>query len=166
MSDNLYRVLVIGGRGSGKSQFCNFVQKDLTNSINKVGFSLDSILISPKSNKFKRIGTNFDFIDTPGYSDYRIEDIECNLTCLAIYLKELKRIHHIIFLLSFGERFTYHFREYLKCLARMFSENELFCHLSFVFTKFPDNPSEMVLKRKNNHTVQLTELKYSSILPN
>ena len=155
MSDILYRILVIGFSGSGKSQFCNFVQKDLTNSINKVGFTLDSTTVSPKSNKFKRIETNFDFIDTPGYSDYGIENIEKCLKCLANYLKELKRIHHLIFLLSFGERVTYRFQQYLKCLARMFIENEFLCHLSFVFTKFPDNPSEMVLKRKNKLKVHL-----------
>ena len=48
----------------GKSQFCNFVQKDVTNSINKVRNSLESCTQGTKSNKFKRIETNFDFIDT------------------------------------------------------------------------------------------------------
>ena len=158
MSDNLYRVLVVGPSGSGKSQFCNFVQKDLTNSINKVGFILDSNTIFPKSNKFKRIETNFDFIDTPGYSDCGIDDIEKSLKYLANYLKELKSIHHIILLLKFGERFTYDFKQYLKCLSKMFTANEFFRHLSFVFTKFPDSRSKMVLKEKNNHIVELNKL--------
>ena len=53
----------------GKSQFCNFVQKDITNSINKVSDSLESCYKSPKSNKFKRNEKNFDFIDTVGSND-------------------------------------------------------------------------------------------------
>ena len=35
----LFRVLVLGPTGAGKSQFCNFIQRDLTNSINLVSDS-------------------------------------------------------------------------------------------------------------------------------
>ena len=64
MIDNILRTLIVGPIGAGKSQFYNFVQKDVTNSINKVRNSLESCTQGPKSNKFKRIETNFDFIDT------------------------------------------------------------------------------------------------------
>ena len=158
MSDNLYRVIVIGPPGSGKSQFCNFVQKDLTNSINKVGFTFDSTTVFPKSNKFKRIETNFDFIDTPAYSDYENEDIEKCLNCLTNYLKELKRIHHLILLLRFGERITCDFLQYLKYLSKIFTVKEFLCHLSIVFTEFPENPSKIELKRKNSHIIELNKL--------
>lgn len=61
MIDNIYRIVVVGPTGSGKSQLCNYVQKDLTNSINTVSDSLYSCTQDPKSNEFERIQTNFDF---------------------------------------------------------------------------------------------------------
>ena len=64
MIDNILRILIVGPMGVWKSQFCNFVQKDVTNSINKVRNSLESCTQGTKSNKFKRIETYFDFIDT------------------------------------------------------------------------------------------------------
>ena len=55
MIDNILRTLIVGPIGAGKSQFCNFVQKDVTNSINKVRNSLESCTQGPKSNKFKEL---------------------------------------------------------------------------------------------------------------
>ena len=69
MIDNILRTLIVGPMGAGKSQFYNFVQKDETNSINKVSNSLESCTQGPKSNEFKRIETNFDFIDRAGNND-------------------------------------------------------------------------------------------------
>ena len=64
MKKEIYRVLIIGPTGSGKSQFRNFIQRDSTNSINEVGNDLDSCTKAPKSNIFSREGTQYDFIDT------------------------------------------------------------------------------------------------------
>ena len=36
MSSKVYKVIVIGPTGAGKSQFCNFFQRDLSNSIKLV----------------------------------------------------------------------------------------------------------------------------------
>ena len=83
----LFRILIVGPTGSGKSQFCNFIQRDLTNSINLVSDSLDSCTTDPQSNEFKRLETNFDFIDTAGNSDSNDNDIE-NLKRLVEYLKK------------------------------------------------------------------------------
>ena len=58
MKKEIYRVLIIGPTGSGKSQFCNFIQRDSTNSINEVGNDLDSCTKAPKSNIFSRKGLN------------------------------------------------------------------------------------------------------------
>ena len=51
-SNKIYRVLVLGPTGVGKSQFCNFVQKDINNSINQVDDSIISCTKEPKSNRF------------------------------------------------------------------------------------------------------------------
>ena len=45
----LIKVVLIGPTGAGKSQFCNFIHKDLTNSIHKVSDSSNSCTIEPKS---------------------------------------------------------------------------------------------------------------------
>ena len=52
-SEKTYRVIVIGPTGAGKSQFCNFVRRDKSNSINKVSDSLDSCTQDPFSNTFQ-----------------------------------------------------------------------------------------------------------------
>ena len=62
--------------GMGKSQFCNFVQKDITNSINKVSDSLNSCTQDPFSNNFKRNNVNYEFIDTAGSADSGGGDVE------------------------------------------------------------------------------------------
>ena len=49
-----FRVIVVGPTGAGKSQFCNFVQRDINNSINKVSDSLNSCTKDPYSNYFTR----------------------------------------------------------------------------------------------------------------
>ena len=157
MIDNILRTLIVGPIGAGKSQFCNFVQKDVTNSINKVRNSLESCTQGTKSNKFKRIETNFDFIDTAGNNDSDENDI-ANLEKLVKYLKKLKIIHYIILVLRFGERFTGDTRQYIEALGKIFTVREFFCHLSIVFTKFPNEPKEQDLKTKDTFNKEINQL--------
>ena len=72
----IYRIAVVGPTGAGKSQFCNYVQKDLTNSKNKVSNSLYSSTQAPAPNIFERQNTTFNFIDTAGSSDTSDNDDE------------------------------------------------------------------------------------------
>ena len=90
-SQRVYRVIVVGPTGAGKSQFCNFVQKDTTNSLNIVSDSLDSCTQEPHSNYFSRQNTNYEFIDTAGSADSSNNDIK-NLEKLVEYLKIKKQI--------------------------------------------------------------------------
>ena len=165
MIDNILRILIVGPMGVGKSQFCNFVQRDITNSINKVSDSLESCTQSPKSNKFKRIETNFDFIDTAGSNDSDEIDI-ANLETLVNYLKKLKVIHYIILVLRFGERFTGDTKQYIEALGKIFTVREFFCHLSIVFTKFPNEPSERDLKTRDKHNSEINKLLKNIFQPN
>ena len=153
----LFRVLVLGPTGAGKSQFCNFIQRDLTNSINLVSDSLDSCTMAPQSNEFKRLETNFDFIDTAGISDSNDNDIE-NLKILVEYLKKLKKIHYLILVLKFGERFTGDTKQYIEALGKIFTVNEFFSHLCIVFTKFPNQPKEQDLKTKDKFVSEINKL--------
>jgi len=153
----LFRVLVLGPTGAGKSQFCNFIQRDLTNSINLVSDSLDSCTMIPQSNEFKRLETNFDFIDTAGISDSNDNDIE-NLKILVEYLKKLKKIHYLILVLKFGEKITGDARQYIEALGKIFTVNEFFSHLCIVFTKFPNQPKEQDLKTKDKFVSEINKL--------
>lgn len=148
-NNRTYRVIVVGPTGAGKSQFCNFVQKDKTNSINKVSDSLDSCTREPFSNFFQRQNTDYEFIDTIGNSDSSNDDM-INLQNLVSFLKDKKSIDYIIFLLKFNERVTKDTREYIKTLGKIFTPGEFYNHLCVVFTKYPVKPStkEVNIKKK------------------
>jgi len=144
---DLYKVIVVGPTGMGKSQFCNFVQRDITNSINKVSDSLNSCTQDPFSNNFKRNNNNYEFIDTAGSADSGNNDIE-NLKRLVEYLKKKQSIDFILLLLKFGERVTNDTRDYIKTLGKIFTPPEFYNHLSVIFTKFPIKPSKKEEKIK------------------
>ena len=157
MSKDLYRIIVLGPTGAGKSQFCNFAQRDLTNSVNLVSDSFDSCTWKPYSNFFRRNNINLELIDTPGNSDSSDNDIK-NLETLIDYLRERKEIDHIILCLKFGERINKDTREYLNILGKIFTSIEFFSHLSVCFTKYPLYPSEKEIKSKNKYILDINEL--------
>ena len=157
MHKNLYRIIVLGPTGAGKSQFCNFAIRDLTNSVNLVSDSFDSCTQKPYSNFFRRNNVNLELIDTPGSSDSSSNDIN-NLQTLINYLKEKKEIDHIILCLKFGERITKDTREYLAILSKLFTSVEFFSHLSVCFTKYPLYPSEKEINSKNKYILDINEL--------
>ena len=162
--DDILRVLIVGPMGAGKSQICNFVQKDLTNSINRVSPSLVSCTQNPKSNIFERIGKKFDFIDTAGNNER--DEIEiANLRSLVNYLKNLKKIHFIILVLKFGERLFPATKEYIEALGKIFTVREFFCHLCVVFTKFPNNPDEDDLKTQEIINSEINTLLKNTFQP-
>jgi energy-coupling factor transporter ATP-binding protein EcfA2 len=151
--NKLYRVLVFGPAGAGKSQFCNFVQNDKKNSINEVRFSLNSCTQDPKSNIFEREGTHYDFIDTAGNGDKPDID-DKNFKKLVDYLKSVKQIDYILLLLSFGNRLTDNTKECLKKLGNIFTPNEFYNHLSIIFTNSPE------ISKKNSKKFQKISEKY------
>ena len=135
-SNKLYRVLVVGPMGVGKSQFCNFVQKDIKNSINEVKFSLNPCIQDLKSNIFERQGTQNDFLDTAGCGDKPDID-EKNFIKLVDYLKSVNQIDYILLLLKFGERLADHTKVYLKKFGNIFTPYNFYNHLSIIFTNSP-----------------------------
>ena len=153
----LYRAVILGPTGVGKSQFCNFVQKDLTNSINKVSDKLDSCTQDPFTNYFTRNGTNFEFIDTAGSDDSSNNDI-INLEKLINHLKLVKQIDYIILLLRFNERLTNTTREYIETLGKIFTPNEFFKHLCIFFTKFPLNPRKKQINLKAVYSQEMNKI--------
>ena len=143
-----FRVIVVGPTGAGKSQFCNFVQRDTSNSKNKVSDSLNSCTKDPYSNFFTRQNSSYEFIDTTGSSDSADDDAK-NLENLVNYLKDKQSIDYIILVLKFNERVTKETREYINILGKIFTPGEFYTHLCVIFTKFPINPSKKENKIKN-----------------
>ena len=101
--NGLYRIIVFGPTGAGKSQFCNFCQRDLDNNINEVSGSLNSCTQEPKSNIFKRCEINIELIDTAGGNDSDNNDIQ-NLQKVCDFLRTKEQIDYIILLLNYDDR--------------------------------------------------------------
>ena len=105
MKSKEYKIAIIGPTGCGKSQLCNFILQDKTNSTLKFVHSMDSCTFGPKSIKFKRNNINLELIDSAGNNDSNNNDIE-NLKKFVKYFVIKKEIDYIILLLKFGERLT------------------------------------------------------------
>ena len=73
---NFIRIVLVGPTSAGKSQFCNFLHKNLTNSIYKVGFSLNSSTLITQTTILRRQNIQLELIDTPGNSDSNNNDEE------------------------------------------------------------------------------------------
>ena len=149
---NIFKIAVIGPTGVGKSQFCNYVQKDATNTKNKVSDSLDSCTQDPAPNVFERQNSKFNFIDTAGNSDSDNDD-EKNLEILINYLKEIKQIDCIFLLLKFGDRFSQESKNYMQRLGKIFTPFEFYNHLTIVFTQSGDQNKLMKKKEKNKNEI-------------
>ena len=148
----IYKITVIGPTGVGKSQFCNYVQKDPTNAKNKVSDSLDSCTQDPAPNIFERQNATFNFIDTAGNNDSSNND-DKNIEKLVNYLRVIKEIDYIFLLLRFGERLSNNSREYIKKLGNIFTPLEFYNHLTIIFTKSGDPQKQKKKKEKNKEEV-------------
>ena len=152
-----YRVLILGPTGAGKSQFCNFVQRDTSNTINKVSDWFAPCTQDPFSNNFTRQNTNYEFIDTAGSSDSS-NNVKENLEKLVNYLKIKKSIDYIILLFKFNERVTKETREYIGILGKIFTPGEFYTHLCIFFTKFPIKPSKKEKKIRDQSINEINEI--------
>lgn len=138
---NLIKTVLIGPTGAGKSQFCNFIHKDLTNSIFKVSCSLNSCTTEPQSTIVERQNIRLQLIDSPGSSDSNNKDEE-NLKKLALFLRNEKILNQIFLVLSFQDRFSRDTREYLNIISWIFTPKQFMTNLMIVFTHYPDEPDE------------------------
>ena len=154
---DLYRILVVGPTGAGKSQFCNFVQRDITNSKNKVGKGLRSCTKGPQSNIFTRNNTNYDFLDSAGSSDSDNDDIK-NLNLLIDFIKKKESIDYITLLLKFGEKITNETKKYLETLGKIFTAGEFYTHLCVFFTKFPTKKKKKDRALKDETKKEINEI--------
>ena len=138
---NLIKTVLLGPTGAGKSQFCNFIHKDLTNSIFEVSNSLNSCTKEPQSTIVERQNIRLQLIDSAGSSDSNNKDEE-NLKKLALYLRKEKILNQIFLVLNFHDRFSRDTREYLNIVSWIFTPKQFMTNLMIIFTHYPDNPDE------------------------
>ena len=146
--NGLYTTVIFGPTGAGKSQFCNFAQRDLKNNINKVSISLSSCTQDPQSNIFSRKGVDLEFIDTAGNNDSQNKDTE-NLEKVCQFLRNKNQIDYIILLLNFEDRLANNTREYIQTLGKIFTPKEFYTHLCIIFTHLPPKETKKVKDKKN-----------------
>ena len=144
----LIKVVLVGPTGAGKSQFCNFIHKDLTNSLHKVSNSLNSCTKEPQSTIVERPNIKLELIDSPGSSDSNNNDEE-NLTILVKYLRNKKEINQIFLILSFEDRLTGDTKKYLKFLSWIFTPIQFMTNLMIIFAHYPDDPDEDDINKFN-----------------
>ena len=147
LKNNNYRIIVFGECGVGKSQFCNFVIGDKTNSVYSVSescYSSNSIDFF-KSKKFTKLGSNFEITDTMGFDD---EFEENYLREFSKYL-ELRNTDYIILIINFKcPRISTRFRKLIINLIKIFNADKLYNHFCIVITHcYPSNNKRMI-KRK------------------
>jgi len=154
MNSKEYKIAIIGPTGGGKSQLCNFILQDKTNSTFKVGNSMNSCTFEPKSIKLKRNNINLELIDSAGNSDSNNNDIE-NLKKFVKYLVLKKEIDYIILVLKFGERLTGETKQFIETLSNIFAPYEFFSHLSVIFTKCPTKPRKKDIELQRTFTQEI-----------
>ena len=139
--NKIYRIVLVGPTGAGKSQFCNFLLNVLSNSKHKVSDSLNSCTTQPQSTIMERNDIKLELIDSPGNSDSNNNDEE-NLKVLVDYLRNKKELNQIFLVLSFEDRLSRDTRDYLKILSYIFTPKEFMSNLMVIFTHYPINPDE------------------------
>ena len=152
----LIKIVLVGPTGAGKSQFCNFIHNDLTNSIYKVSNSLNSCTSTPQSSIIERQNIRLELIDSPGSSDSNNNDEE-NLKVLANYLQSKNEIHQILLILSFEDRLSKDTRQYLKILSWIFTPMQFMSNLIVIFTNYPKDPDEEDIEKFYQHKYEINE---------
>ena len=169
--NKIYRIVLVGPTGAGKSQFCNFLLNVLSNSKHKVSDSLNSCTTQPQSTIMERNDIKLELIDSPGNSDSNNNDEE-NLKVLVDYLRNKKELNQIFLVLSFEDRLSRDTRDYLKILSFIFTPKEFISNLMIIFTHYPINPDEDdknksikikleiidILKQICNYSIILTQI--------
>ena len=151
----IYRIVPLGPTGSGKSQLCNFIYKDKSNTKFEVSDSLDSKTKIPQFELFTRNGINIELIDTAGCSDSNGDD-EKNFKMLIEKLREKKTIDLFLLVFNFTGRIDQTTRDYIKFISNTFTPTEFYNHLAIIFTNYREKPTK---KDKDKLDIKVEEIK-------
>ena len=151
----IYRLVPLGPTGSGKSQLCNFIYKDKSNTKFEVSESLNSKTKNPQFELCTRNGINIELVDTAGCSDSNGDD-EKNFKKLIEKLREKKTIDLFLLVFNFTGRIDQTTRDYIKLISNTFTPTEFYNHLVVIFTNYRENPTE---KEKKKLDIKVGEIK-------
>ena len=146
----IYRIVPLGITGSGKSQLCNFIYKDKSNTKFEVSDSLNSKTKNPQFELCTRNGINIELVDTAGCSDSNGDD-EKNFKKLIEKLREKKTIDLFLLVFNFTGRIDETTRDYIKLISNTFTPTEFYNHLAVIITNYRENPTKkekIMLDRK------------------
>ena len=158
----IYRIVPLGPTGCGKSQLCNFICKDKTNTKFKVSEGFNSQTKEPQSEIFiRKIDDEIielELIDTAGCSDSDGDD-EKNFIKLIHKLKEKKTIDLFILVFKFTQdRIDKQTKDYIKLIANTFTPTEFYNHLAIIFTQYPKDPSGNDKRKKEMKTREIIKI--------
>lgn len=154
--NSLVKIVLVGPTGAGKSQFCNFLRNDLSNSIYQVKASLNSCTSVPQSTTFERQNLKLELIDSPGSSDSNNND-EDNLNTLANFLRSKNEIHQILLVMNFTDRLQKDTRDYLKILSWIFTPIQFMTNLIVIFTHYPKDEDEEEIEKFKIYKYEVNE---------
>ena len=146
--DKIYKIVLLGPTGAGKSQLCNFIMKDKENKIFKVSESINSCTQDPQLEyytrnieEYEKKKIKLELIDTAGSSDSGDND-ERNFKLLIEKLREKKNVDLFFLVLNCTSRLEGRHRQYIKMISETFTPNEFYGHLEIIYTHYPNTKKE------------------------
>jgi len=146
--DKIYKIVLLGPTGAGKSQLCNFIMKDKENKTFKVSESINSCTQDPQlefytrnieESEIKEI--KLELIDTAGSSDSGDND-EKNFKLLIEKLREKKNVDFFFLVLNCTTKLEGPHRQYIKMISETFTPNEFYGHLEIIYTHYPNTKKD------------------------
>ena len=146
--DKIFRIVLLGPTGAGKSQLCNFIMKDKENKTFKVSESINSCTQDPQLEYYTRNieeseikEIKLELIDTAGSSDSGDND-ERNFKSLIEKLREKKNVDFFFLVLNCTSKLEGPHKQYIKMISETFTPNEFYGHLEIIYTHYPNKEKE------------------------
>ena len=148
--DKIFKIVLLGPTGAGKSQLCNFIMKDKENKIFKVSESINSCTQDPQLEyytrnieEYEKKKIKLELIDTAGSSDSGDND-EKNFKLLIEKLREKKNVDLFFLVLNLNctTKLWGPDRQYIKMISETFTPNEFYGHLEIICTHYPNTKKD------------------------
>ena len=146
--DKIYKIVLLGPTGVGKSQLCNFIMKDKENKTFKVSQSINSCTQDPQLEyytrnieEYEKKKIKLELIDTAGSSDSGDND-ERNFKLLIEKLREKKNVDLFFLVLNCTTRLEGPHKQYIKMISETFTPNEFYGHLEIIYTHYPNTKKD------------------------